>query len=194
MDRKRQTQKQGELPRSLSLSLFLSFFLPLSVCLPPSLPPLLSCDVFWPDSMAPGRQWHDHRIRGQKGHSSLLVNLEMSFGHLRPGSFSEKTLWVHAWFSPHSRIITLFGACGERSVLGLCISVLLLILPHYHRIPPLMPKLLNVRVDLYFFFFFTPHQLITTAPQWLWLNATPPLNPELFLNFFLPTRHLFQLN
>lgn len=45
----------------------------LCVCLPPSLPlPLLSCDVFWPDSMAPGRQWHDHRNRGQQGHSLLF--------------------------------------------------------------------------------------------------------------------------
>lgn len=51
----------------------LCFSLRLSVCLPPSLPlPLLSCDVFWPDSMAPGRQWHDHRNRGQQGHSSLF--------------------------------------------------------------------------------------------------------------------------
>lgn len=54
----------------------------LRVCLPPALRshphhsspalPLLSCDVFWPDSMAPGRQWHDHRNRGQQGHSSLF--------------------------------------------------------------------------------------------------------------------------
>lgn len=51
----------------------------LSVALPL---PLLPCDVFWPDSMAPGRQWHDHRNRGQKGHSSLLVNLEMSLAIL----------------------------------------------------------------------------------------------------------------
>lgn len=55
----------------------------LCFCLPPCLAlPLLFCDVFWPDSKAPGRQWHDHRNRGQKGHSSLLVDLEMSLAIL----------------------------------------------------------------------------------------------------------------
>lgn len=71
----------------------------LRLSLPPSPPlfhhssaalPLLSCDVFWPDSMAPGRQWHDHRNRGQQGHSSLF------------GVFRKWAGAVQAWLTAHS--------------------------------------------------------------------------------------------
>lgn len=74
----------------------------LSASLPPSPPPVL----FWPDSMAPGRQWHDHRNRGQKGHSSL-VNLEMSLAILLCSLL--KTALVHVSFPLQRTIALLFN-------------------------------------------------------------------------------------
>lgn len=113
-----------------------------SDCLPPSLPlPLLSCDVFWPDSMAPGRQWHDHRNRGQKGHSSLLVNLERSLAIL-PYSF-----WNHLGtcfiFSLENNSVVVQHV-GDRFDRGLVSLTVLLIQPPYHGNPPLMPRSLNM--------------------------------------------------
>lgn len=96
---------------------------PSSVCLSRSLP-LLSCDVFWPDTMAPGRQWHDHRKRGQKGHSTVVHESGAESGCAAPLHRRQKLFWCQ--FHLRERRLSLFVLWGWRLwvgfgyVVGLC--------------------------------------------------------------------------
>lgn len=53
--------------------------------------------------MAPGRQWHDHRKRGQKGHSTVVHESGAQSGRAAPLHLGQKLFWdlVHLtlwWF------------------------------------------------------------------------------------------------
>ena len=150
----------------------------LSVRLPPCLPlPLLPCDVFWPDSMAPGRQWHDHRNRGQKGHSSLLVNLEMSFAILA-GSLWNSFLKHFIFSKENNNVVIQLGDQSDASML----SVTLLIQTLYDGNPPLMPSSLNM--SMYCSFWLYSCIQANLPPQWQ-INPSILLlpNPQLCICF-----------